>query len=40
MACGKRKQEAHLDIMNMEEKEKANKKDGSSFHSELEQEIE
>jgi hypothetical protein len=37
MACGKRKQEAHLDIVNTEEKERANEKDGSSFHSELEQ---
>jgi hypothetical protein len=37
MACGKRKQDAHLDTANSEEKEKVNKKDGSSFHSELEQ---
>jgi hypothetical protein len=36
MACGKRKQEAHLDTVNTEE-EKANEKDGSSFHSKLEQ---
>jgi hypothetical protein len=36
MACGKRKQEAHLDTVTTEE-EKADKKDGSSFHSELEQ---
>jgi hypothetical protein len=36
MACGKRKQEAHLDTVNTEE-EKADKKDDWSFHSELEQ---
>jgi len=36
MACGKRKQEAYLDIINTEE-EKADEKDDWSFHSELEQ---
>ena len=36
MACGKRKKEADLDTVKAE-KEKADKNDGSNFHSELEQ---